>query len=127
MVNEANFIHRPATPNGVRPTPAAPARPTDGSFEKVLSEERTDAVKFSAHAARRLAQRRITLSQEDLTRISKAAKAAATKGSRESLFLLANLGLIVNVKNRTVLTALDPERMRSGVVTNIDSTVIIGR
>ena len=72
-----------------------------------------------------MAERRISLSGEDLARIEKAAEVAADKGSRESLFLLDKLGLIVNVKNRTVLTAVDPERLREGIVTNIDSTVFV--
>jgi flagellar operon protein len=100
-------------------TPAA-----DVSFERTLTEAR--GVKFSAHATKRLAERHIALSETDMNRISEAAEVAAGKGSRESLFLLDNLGLIVNVRNRTVLTAIDPGRMREGIVTNIDSTVIIG-
>ena len=127
MVNEAAFIHRVVTPAGVGQVPDKSGQAgTGGAFEEVLARERqVGDVKFSAHAVERLAQRKIALSSEELTRISQAADKAAGKGSRESLFLLKDLGLIVNVKNRTVLTALDPHRMQEGIVTNIDSTVII--
>jgi len=127
MVNEATHAGHPVTPNAAGRVPGIARTPGDGSFDAVLSEtQATGSVKFSAHAVRRMAQRKIALSDDALARISRAADTAATKGSRESLFLLDNLGLIVNVKNRTVLTALDPQRMQEGIVTNIDSTVIIG-
>jgi len=127
MVNETQFIRRPVMPKDVTTSPKSGQVSSDGSFRKVLADEQSaPEVKFSAHATERLAQRKIALSDIELARISRAADTAATKGSRESLFLLDNLGLIVNVKNRTVLTALDPQRMQEGIVTNIDSTVIIG-
>ena len=47
------------------------------------------------------------------------------KGSRESLVVYRDVGLVVNIKNRTVLTALDRSRMKSGIVTGIDSTVFV--
>jgi len=99
-----------------------------GDFGRALEaaqSERSSSMTFSAHAQARMAQRQISLSGDDLARIEKAAEAAADKGCSESLFLLDKLGLIVNVKNRTVLTAVDPQRLREGIVTNIDSTVLI--
>lgn len=129
MVHEPQFLNQPVDPNtGQGPKLYRPVLKGE-SFENVLHEmHRSDeGVKFSAHATERLAQRDISLSDGDLSRIADAADRAATKGARESLFLLGNLGLIVNVKNRTVLTALEPGRMRDGIVTNIDSTVIIGK
>ena len=129
MVHELQVVSHPVIPAGNRSAGGVRPAPTGQSFQEVLSRQRIEAegVKFSAHASERLAQRKIALSDGDLARIAQAADKAATKGSRESLFLLDNLGLIVSVKNRTVLTAIDPERMRDGIVTNIDSTVIIGK
>ena len=49
---------------------------------------------------------------------------AAAKGARESLILLDDLALVVSVKNRTVITAIAPDRIRENVFTNIDSAVI---
>lgn len=129
MVHESQLVSHPVMPEVGPSANAVKSAPSGVTFEKVLARQRVEVhgVRFSAHAFERLAQRRITLSDGDLARIAKAADNAATKGSRESLFLLDNLGLIVNVKNRTVLTAIDPARMRDGIVTNIDSTVIIGK
>lgn len=92
-------------------------------FKEVIRRE--NHVRFSAHAAKRLNQRDIELSRTDLARIDLAAERAARKGSNDSLFLLGDLGLIVNVKNRTVLTAIAQDDMKEGIFTNIDSTVII--
>lgn len=128
MVHESQSVGHPVMPKTAARTGNVRTVPTGGSFEQVLSRRHLEVqgVRFSAHASERLAQRKIALSEGDLERISGAADKAAAKGSRESLFLLDDLGLIVNVKNRTVLTAIDPARMREGIVTNIDSTVIIG-
>lgn len=99
----------------------ATERPGPG-FQEVLDSRE---VRFSKHASRRLQQRNIELSPSDLERIERATDQAADKGSRDALFLMGNLGLIVNIKNRTVLTAIEQSRLREGIFTNIDSTVII--
>jgi flagellar operon protein len=49
----------------------------------------------------------------------------AQKGGRESLVMMGDSALVVSVKNRTVVTALDKAQMRGNVFTNIDSAVII--
>jgi flagellar operon protein len=36
-----------------------------------------------------------------------------------------NLALVVSVKNRTVITAMDGSNMKDNVFTNIDSAVIV--
>ena len=46
------------------------------------------------------------------------------KGGKDSLILMDDLALIVSIKNRTVVTALDPKSQKQGVFTNIDSVVI---
>ena len=127
MVHESQVVSHPVIPAGNRSAGGVRPAPTGQSFQQMLSRQRIEAegVKFSAHASERLTQRKIALSDGDLARIAEATDKAADKGSRESLFLLGQLGLIVNVKNRTVLTAVDPERLREGIVTNIDSTVLI--
>ncbi len=99
------------------------------SFDDVLKKQvdKTDSLKFSAHAQRRMEGRGINLSESDLENLEKAADVAASKGSRESLFLMKDAGFIVNVRNRTVLTALDTRMLKERVVTNIDSTVFVSQ
>lgn len=50
---------------------------------------------------------------------------SAAKGAKESLILMQDMAFIVNVKNRTVVTAMDSESMKDNVFTQIDSAVII--
>ena len=49
---------------------------------------------------------------------------AEQKGSKDSLVLLDDLAFVVSVKNKTVVTAVDSNRAKENVFTNIDSVVI---
>ena len=82
-------------------------------------------VTFSKHASERLYSRGITLSAEQLHRLADAVDKANAKGSRETLVLTDEAALVVSVKSRTVITAFDRDNLRDGVVTAIDSAVII--
>ncbi|HEY3315718.1 MAG TPA: TIGR02530 family flagellar biosynthesis protein [Bacillota bacterium] len=121
-------VNRPSgAGNGPRGTPgstgtAGPATDFRTIFQKQLDQER---LKFSAHAQERLAGRTTRLTEADLAKLDQAVDKAAAKGSRESLILMKDLALVVSVKNRTVITAVDGERMKENVFTNIDSAVII--
>jgi len=98
------------------------------SFDRVLarlSDGENRSVKISAHAEARLRQRRIYLSSEDMERINRAVEKMNEKGAKESLLLMRDLALLVNVRNRTVITALDGQNMKDRVFTNIDSAMII--
>ena len=116
-------------PPGAGPAPAvrnSPARTTGGgSFAEILSgaEGRKD-VTFSAHASERLARRGISLTEDDRRRLSDAVTAVQEKGGRNSLVLMGNTALIVNVPSRTVVTALGAGTANERVITNIDSAVI---
>ncbi|MOA07809.1 hypothetical protein D3C78_1275320 [compost metagenome] len=62
---------------------------------------------------------------EQLSKIETAIDNAAAKGAKESLILMKDMALIVNVDNRTVVTAMDGSSMKDNVFTQIDSAVII--
>lgn len=99
----------------------------DPTFKNVLQSQLQEAsgVKFSAHAMNRIDHRHIDINIDEAKKVGDAMKMAKEKGSRESLFIGANYALIVNVKNETVVTAMDKDQISGGVITNIDSTVII--
>ena len=82
-------------------------------------------LKFSAHAIDRLRSRGISFDQDMLKRIESAVDKAADKGSKESLVITDDSALIVSVKNKTVITAMDRGTMKENVFTNIDSTVLV--
>lgn len=114
---------RPVQPQGqpVRPTPQAPA----GTFKQILDTALSQPVKFSGHAQERLTASGRQLSEVEMTRLSDAIDRAAQKGSRDALVLMTDMALVVSVKNRTVITAVDGERMKENIFTNIDSAVIL--
>lgn len=111
-----------------RPVPTAPPTAA-GSFSQVLDETLQKSgsaeVKFSAHALERLRERNIHLTGADLDQIREAVDRAAAKGSRESLLVKADLAFVVNVPNRTVITAVPGHLMKEHVFTNIDSAVLL--
>lgn len=94
------------------------------AFSQILSSKVNGELKFSAHAATRIKSRNIELTPEVMNKLEKAVSGAASKGSRDSLILMKDLAFIVNVPNRTVITAMDGESMKENVFTNIDSAVI---
>jgi flagellar operon protein len=91
------------------------------SFADALAE--VQGVKFSNHAQKRLQQRNINLSDDGLTRLANAVDKADKRGGRESLIMVDDMAFIVNVKDRTVVTALDSTNRGDGVFTQIDSVV----
>ncbi len=97
-----------------------------GQFDAIFQQElqKTQPVKFSAHAVQRMQDRNIPFNQEDATKLNDAMSRAQQKGSRDSLVVFKDYALIVSVKNNTVVTALDKNQMKEQVVTNIDSTII---
>ncbi len=92
-----------------------------------FSRELADAcrVNFSRHARERLFSRCIELSDSKLTQIAQAIDKAETKGSRETLILDDNSAYVVSVPTRTVVTAFGKEHLREGVVTSIDSAIVL--
>ena len=101
----------------------------DGSFLNILNEQLgapgSASVTFSKHAQERLHSRGIELSPETLQQVSGAIDKAQAKGSRETLVLTDDVALVIGVKDRTVITAFDKDKLREGIVTSIDSAVIL--
>lgn len=98
---------------------------TGKSFADIL-QEKTGEVKFSAHAQSRVKSRNIQLTSQMMDKLENAVNSAGAKGSNNSLVLFPNAAFIVNIPNRTVVTAMDGDNIRENIFTNIDSTVIAG-
>lgn len=94
-------------------------------LENKLGKNEENEIKFSAHASRRLNQRNINLSSTDQTRLTEAVKQVSAKGAQESLIIMDDVSYVVNVPNKTVITAMDGESSKNNVFTNIDSTMIV--
>ena len=91
-------------------------------FQQLLDKE---LLSFSQHAKARLNDRGIHLSREDVAKIELAVDKAASKGAKDSLIMMQNVALIVNVPNKTVVTAMDKAGMQDHIFTNIDSAIIV--
>ncbi len=95
----------------------------DSPFSKIL--EKAEGVKFSQHAQERLRSRNISFSNEQIQQLEGAVNSVAQKGGKESLVMMGDAALVVSVKNRTVVTAMDRSQMKGNIFTNIDSAVVI--
>ena len=82
-------------------------------------------LKFSAHASQRLRDRKIQLDSGTLAKVSDAVDRADAKGVEDTLILTSDAALSVNVKNRTVITAIDRNSASGNVFTNIDGAVVV--
>ena len=99
-------------------------------FTKVLEQTRekkeSDSnVTFSKHANERLESRNINLSKDQMVRLNKGIMQAKEKSINESLVMMDNIAFIVNVKNNTVITAMEQQTTDNNVFTNIDGAVIV--
>lgn len=96
------------------------------SFTQVLTQE-LNGVQFSQHALQRLQERNLKLGQAELIKLNHAMERAAQKGAKESVVFMNNnkLALVVSVKNKTVITAMDSASIKDNIFTNIDSAVMI--
>jgi flagellar operon protein len=122
------FIPNPIQPGRIERPQQKPAigRTSGPSFASVLDAKLPNqGVKFSQHAQDRLRARNINFSATDLAKLEGAVNSVAQKGGKESLVMMGDAALVVSIKNRTVVTAMDKMQMQGNVFTNIDSAVVL--
>ncbi len=109
--------------------PTSPASPKGADAGAVgLSTDLSQVkapLKFSAHASQRLQERKISLDSMTMSKVNDAIDKAEAKGIEDTLVLTKDAALIVNVKNRTVITAMDRNALVGNVFTNIDGAVVV--
>lgn len=95
------------------------------SFESILNEivSKQEDYTVSKHAAERLNSLNFTV--EDMQAIGRGFEMAGNKGSKNSLMLYKDVALIASIENKTLITAVDKERSKDNIYTNIDSVVIL--
>lgn len=95
----------------------------EANFRQIMDKATADReLQFSKHANMRLDARNICLDQEQMRRIEDGVARAQGKGIRDSLVLVDNIALVVNITNKVVVTALS---QNDQVFTNIDGAVIV--
>lgn len=85
--------------NKVQKKPLSYSSANANKFAEVLeNQKRYMEVKFSTHAQERLKQQNINITSQEISMINEATKKAEIKGSKESLILLKDLALVVNIR-----------------------------
>lgn len=96
-------------------------------FAELLKKEagRPDSVQFSKHAAQRVQQRGIEMTDSLLTDLNQAVAKAQEKGAKDVVVIGKSGAFIVNVPNNIVVTTMSGAEMKDNIFTNIDSAVLI--
>lgn len=122
MSHVINGINVPFVPVVKPDHPAGKIVEGKSSFDSIFQKE-FDKLKFSNHASKRIESRELQLSETDMTKLEDAVNKAEAKGAKDSLVMMDNRAFIVNIPNKTVITALDVQKSSENIFTNIDSVV----
>ena len=97
----------------------------NNSFKDILDKtiEKERGYTLSKHAADRL--KNINFSAKDMDAIEKGFKIAESKGAKNSVMIYKDVALVASIENKTVITAVEKERAKENIFTNIDSVVIL--
>jgi flagellar operon protein len=95
------------------------------SFQEILNNTVNKEENFtvSKHAALRLNE--INFSEEDMKAVEKGFEIAREKNSKNAVMIYKDTALIASIENKTIITAVNKERAKDNVFTNIDSVVIL--
>lgn len=95
------------------------------SFQDILNDVKTkeQGYKLSKHAVERLNE--INFTNEDMENIGEGFNLAENKGAKNSVMIYKDVALIASIENRTLITAIEKDRAKDNVFTNVDSVVIL--
>lgn len=98
-----------------------------GQFGNLLQKEisRQNEVQFSKHAAQRVEQRGIEMTDNLLKNLNSAVQKAKAKGAKDVVVIGEKGAFIVNVPNNIVVTTMSETEMKENIFTNIDSAVLM--
>ena len=113
---------RPTKPAG-QTGASAPAKPFQDLLNKAV--QRQQELQLSKHVQQRMQQRHIQLDAVEWQKVRQAVQLAEAKGIRDSLVVTGSKALIVNIPNRTVITAMDRQAAQQRIFTNIDGAIIM--
>ena len=95
------------------------------NFEDILNEVKNKNQGFivSKHAAQRLNE--INFTEDDMNEIEKGFKIAKDKNSKNTVMIYKDVALIASIENKTLITAIEKDRAKDNIFTNVDSVVIL--
>lgn len=96
-------------------------------FAELLQNEsnKAQSVQFSKHAAQRVQQRGIEMTDSLLNNLNQAVKKAQAKGAKDVVVIGESGAFIVNIPNNIVVTTMSGAEMKDNIFTNIDSAVLM--
>lgn len=127
MADQKIYLQQPILPvTGTGEAASGSKNSTDSgvSFQQILQQE-INGVKFSQHAQQRMKLRNIQMSAQQIQKINGGLEKISQKGAKESLMVMGDLAMIVNIPHKTVITVMDGQSMKENVFTNIDSAIIL--
>lgn len=95
------------------------------SFQSILDTAKSKETGFtvSKHAAKRLDE--INFTEEDMKQIEKGFEIAKDRNSKNTVMLYKDVAIIASVENKTLITAVEKDRAKENIFTNVDSVVIL--
>lgn len=129
-MNNVNQITNAGTLKLQHAQAALQTRANTGSqvqFAELLQNEsnKAQSVQFSKHAAQRVQQRGIEMTDSLLDNLNQAVKKAQAKGAKDVVVIGESGAFIVNVPNNIVVTTMSGAEMKDNIFTNIDSAVLM--
>ncbi len=97
---------------------------TEEGFKEIFDSKLKD-LKISGHAAKRLKERNLEMDTKEYLKLKDAVTQLRKKGGNDSLVITGKAAYIIDVKNKTIVTAMDKDNMENNVFTKIDSTIVI--
>lgn len=96
-------------------------------FESCLKEtlNKNSKVIFSKHARKRMQERKIELNDTLVKKIDDALNKGSEKNRKDMILIDREHIFVVNVPNRTVVTAMYDRDLRENIITNIDGAMIL--
>ena len=97
------------------------------SFSDMLHDriQKSGELHFSRHAAERVSERGIEMSDAFLNDLKSAVDKARVKGAKDVVIISERGAFIVNVPNNTVVTTMSGNEMKDNIFTKIDSAVLL--
>jgi len=108
------------------PSPAVqPRQSVEGlSFNDMLRQaESSQPIRISTQAQQSLDEMGIQMTEPRMASLAEAVNRAAEHGARNALVLMDRAGMVVNVADRTLVTAMNEQRMQENAITDIDAAV----
>ena len=123
--NPGEGVRPRGSPLPEKAVPGAPGSSFAESLRRAREGHAAPELKLSAHAEQRIRQRGISFSAAQRQEMGVALQRLEAQGARDALLLRSDAAFVVNVPNRTVVTALDGQELQSRLFTQIDSALLL--